>query len=354
MSIHRDFAESLKAGRQIVVMPISRLILDKPIRVDGFVLYPPASLDLSTLRPIPNQNLESFDLAAERTAIDLRECCSDLTGFDLQTLAANSCIAFPADLNWEEFLTGDHRTDIDLIQRLARMAEPVMDLIRFDFCRFDLPGTLPGRVGSWNGSGPHRGALLYSLADHESYLIAGPASILAVVCGIGLELEFGPSRRPPSSRDGEVGAIARHGLSLFTDVLESGSDTHKFMRAMILLEYLASPDDYLSWKKAKKQIACHLAGDREQYEQLLKRFEELTHIVGGDGNERGYRTLIVHHGQYLEEILPEAQQRRELFRELQSYCWAVLEHMLERPTLRWSEFLAFRQVLKQRIGVVPG
>lgn len=320
------------------------------MRLDGFVLYPPASLDLCTLRPIRNESVESLELPVSGATIDGHEACSAATGFDVETLTENTCIAFPVDVNWRDFVTSDHGTDIKSIQRLAQMAERAMDLIRFEFCRFDLPNTLPGRVGSWNGSGQHRGALLYNLADHESYLIAGPAAVVAVVRGIGLELEFGPSRRPPSSHDGEVGAIAQHGLSLFTDVLESGSDTHKFMRAMILLEYLASPDDYRPWKKAKKQIACHVAGSREHYLRLLKRFEELTHL--DDGGERGYRTLIVHHGQYLEEILPQERQRTDLFRELQGYCWPVLEHMLERPSLRWPEFLDSREGLKRRIGVV--
>ena len=61
MGIHQDFAESLKAGRQLVLMPISRLVLEEPIQVENFILYPPASLDLSSLRPIPNQGIESFD-----------------------------------------------------------------------------------------------------------------------------------------------------------------------------------------------------------------------------------------------------------------------------------------------------
>ena len=351
MGIYQDFAEPLKAGRQLVLMPISRLVLENPIRVGDFILYPPASLDLSTLRPIPNRILESFDGATECVEMDQREACSAATGFDAETLTQNTCIAFPADLDWKAFLAADHRGDIDLLERLAQIAEPVMDIIRFDFCRFDLPDTLPGRVGSWNGSGPYRGALLYNQADHESYLIACPASTVAVVRGIGLELDFGPSRCPPSALDGEVGAIARHGLSLLTEVLESGSDTNKFMRAMILLEFLASPNDFLVWKKAKKQIACHMAGSRQEYDRLLKRFEQLTHVSDVDGVERGYRTLIVHHGQYLEEILPAKKQRADLFRELQRYAWQVLEHMLQQTSLGWSEFLDFRRDLKRRIGV---
>jgi len=49
-----------------------------------------------------------------------------------------------------------------------------MDIIRYDFCRMDLPDTQPGVVGTWNGSdsGSYEGALLYDPDNHESYTIA--------------------------------------------------------------------------------------------------------------------------------------------------------------------------------------
>lgn len=353
MCIFEDFADSLKAGRQLVLMPVSRLIFDHPIRIEDFVLYPPASLDLSLLCPVPNQKLGLIDDTAEYTILDSREVLSSLTGFNVEILAENSCIAFSIDMEWKDFLVADHRTDIKLIKRLGQIAEPVMDLIRFDYCRLDLPDTLPGYMGSWNNSGPYQGALLYNPADHESYLIAGESSVSTIVRGLGLEICSSPSHRLSSAHDGEVGAIARHGLSLFTDTLYSASDTQKFIRAMTLLDYLAAPNDFLVWKKAKKEIACHLAGNPKGYQRLLKRFEELSSKHDSEGNQIGYRTLIVHQGKYLEDIIVIDRQMRDLFKELQSYIWPVLEHMLERSSMRWSEFLDFRKELKRQIGVIP-
>ncbi len=122
---------------------------------------------------------------------------------------------------------------------------------------------------------------------------------------------------------------------------------------MTLLEYLANPDSQVGWAKAKKQIACHVAASRQGYDRLLERFKELSGNKDANGNEHGYRTLIVHHGRYLEEILPTKNRRAELFRELQGYAGAVLEHMFQRTSLRWSEFLDFRKDLRRRIGVTP-
>ena len=64
-----------------------------------------------------------------------------------------------------------------------------MDIIRFHFCRIDLPDTLTGQVGTRNGSCSYSGALLYTPLDHESYLIAGSVVSHITVKGIGLQLD---------------------------------------------------------------------------------------------------------------------------------------------------------------------
>jgi hypothetical protein len=56
----------------------------------------------------------------------------------------------------------------------------------------------------------------------------------------------------------------------------------------------------------------------------------------------GYRTLVVHHGKFLEDILPERDKRQELFRKLQAYCNAVISDFLVHSQMTWSEFLDLR------------
>ena len=257
-------------------------------------------------------------------------------------------MVFPVSINWHAFLEGDHRSDLELLRFLNRQAEPFIDVIRFEYCRFDLPDTLPGRVGSWEISSPHLGAMVYQPVDHESYLIAGPAFPVSLLYrGIGLKLDEAPSLNLSQS-SGKTDAILRLALTLFRDVTESGNETHRFIRAMTLLEYLANPDSYKSWTDLKKEIAVHSASSRAQYASILERFQLLT----GDkrsGAEKGIRTLLVHYGKYLEEVICDPESRRQLFIELQGYASSVINDMFNCQDLSWSDFRDLRQTKKHNL-----
>lgn len=228
-----------------------------------------------------------------------------------------------------------------------------MDIVRFEFCRLDLPATLPGVVGSWEGSGPYLGALLYCPQDHESYLVAGEASGYAVISsGIGLDFGRGYLEPLPSASDGEVGAVVVHALSLLSDAMYSRNDTSKFLRTMTLMEYLANPDDYQRWTKSKGEIACHSATDKGSYLRISSRLHQITAIKDASGTELGYRTLIIHHGKFLEDVIPDRRHRRALFAELFTYVSVVMEDMLERVELTWDQFTEYRHELKVSLGVV--
>ncbi|MGC1274307.1 MAG: hypothetical protein WBC44_11420 [Planctomycetaceae bacterium] len=343
MGILADFADGFGSGERLIVMPLSRLQVEQPHKIDGCVLYPPNGFDVGELRPVPNATLNRDCAVDHLEGQRLREVQTTLTGFGPEVFAHNPAIAFRFGLEWNEFLDADHRFDRLLLQRLNRHVEPILDMIRFDFCRFDLPDTLPGRAGSWVGSGPHWGAILFAPEDHESYLIAGPVVTVSIVQGLGVELDRAP-RLPPGN--GEIGSIARHVLALFRDVLEAGSDTHRFIRAMTLMEFLAAPDSYSGMTEATKEIACHVASNPQEYAQILERFKNLT-------DKSGLRTSIVHRGQYLEDIIPAEAERRLLFRELQGYASAVITDMLDRPQDTWKDFLSFRRERRREIGVSP-
>ena len=155
----------------------------------------------------------------------------------------------------------------------------------------------------------------------------------------------------PQPSDGEIGAFAVHALMLFSDVMMSNNDTIKFVRAMILLEFLANPDEFKSWKKLKGDIACHCSADRAEYLRHQERFRELTHILNSEGKEAGLRTLLVHHGQFLNDIIPDQSERRSLFRELNHYCSCVLQDMLDNSTMSWKDFEDLRVQKKAALGV---
>jgi hypothetical protein len=341
--------------KRLVVMPLTRLLFYESFAIDGFHFFPPGATDLKSLRPIPNKTLESAGRGADIIALegqDLREVSTSSTGFDIEILSKFPLVAFNVDIDWNEFLEANHEYDIALLKFLSSKAERALDIIRLFYCRLDLPNTLPGQVGSWVGSGEYLGALLYTPEDHESYLIAGAAVESSVVVrGLGLELDTNPLLALPSPSDGEVAGIVLHGLSLYSEALNSPNETIKFTRVMTLFEFLASPDEYQNWKKLKGDIACHCANDKADYLRLCERFRALTSIEDTSGKQVGFRTLIVHNGRLLSELLAGTKSRAALFGELQGYAFAVLTDMLSNAGLPWAEYVEYRAQLKSTLGV---
>ena len=281
MCVFDDFPDIRGGDQQLALMPISRLALDEPLEVQGSIIYPAGAIDLGELRVV-SRDLGQINPTPGQAvffgAQTLRDQIIALTGCDLDVFLQNPVIVFRILIDWDAFLVADHREDIKLLKRLNQEAEQFIDIIKFHECRFDLPDTIPGRAGSWDGSGQHLGALLYNPGDHESYIIAGTAAPpTAVVSGLGLYLESGLQEGNEGlATSGEVGMLAKHALALFRDVLEASSETHRFVRAMTLLEFLASPNTMTKMQEVKKEIACHVAHDCASYQVVLERFKDLS------------------------------------------------------------------------------
>ena len=330
-------------SRKLVLMPITRLLIEDVCRIGKLCIFPPGAIDIRRFRPIPNKEILPSDSGVSAYAgQDLREVCTSITGFDIETLANLPLVAFVAEIEWDTFLSQTHQDDIECLHHLNAIAEQSLDLIRFHFCRFDLPDTLPGMAGAWGGADAFLGALIYTLPDHESYLIAGSAiECSMVVKGIGLDLSVDMSESPPSHSDGEVGAVAAHGLSMFSDVMTASNSTLKFIRATTLIEFLANPDNYRQWQKLKGDIVCHIAKNKTEYHELMHRFKELASTV--DESKKQGRTL--------NSLVPNPDERKKLFLELQRYTGCVLGDMLDNRHMTWVEFQQFRLDKKTTLGV---
>jgi hypothetical protein len=340
---------------KIVIMPISRLLVEEPVSIGEIEVLPPGYVDLNFYNPVDNQDLPIKSDVRQLTTLSgqsLREVTTSLTGFSIDILNSSPLVAFIVDLDWDCFLNSTHNDDVELLRYLSAKAERAFDLVRFYCCRLDLPDTLPGIVGSWDESesGSYLGAMIYNPEHRKSHLIAGSVLTCAVVKGIGLELDFYLHDSFLRASDGEVAGAIIHALSLLSDAMYTGNDTIKFIRTMTLIEFLASPYEYKSWKKLKGNIACHCVSSKEEYLDVLVRFEQLTSIKESDV-QKGYRTLIVHQGKFIEELIPNGEDRRKLFRELQKYCTSVLRDMIANQTLSWDEFITYRATLKNRLGV---
>jgi hypothetical protein len=346
------FFDEMKAGKRLVLMPISRFTIDKPFRIGQFAFYPAGWVDLVALRTVPGHELTRSGVE-NLDGQPLREVQSSLTGASIGELNRHVIVAFTHDLDWDAFLNSAHTDDIELLRQLSEYADQAMDIIKLHFCTLSDPYAVPGRVGTWGEAGECLCALLYHLQDNESYLVAGRGVVSRIVAGMGLELNPAQCASTISlPGDGEVGDIARHGLRLFSDLMDSNSDTVKFSRAMTLLEYLASPDEYKNWKKLKGDIVAHLAKSTAEYHAMCERFRELTSKEDAVGAQAGLRTLVVHHGRRLQDVVPSHKEREKLFLELWRYCYSVLYDLVEMAGKTREELKQYRKDLRRAIGIV--
>lgn len=331
---------SPEAGEAIVLMPLTRVLAEKPTRVGHLTIFPPGELEIVT---------DDANLLHRK---DLVEIQSKITGFSSNLFEEFPTVGFSVALSLNKIQQHNHDDDITLLSELSGMAERSFDYLRLNYCRLDLPDTLPGPIGVWDISAPYIGTLIYFPEEKKWCEIAGAAaSYTTVVSGIGLDLDGCQVCDPPSKSNGEVGAIAAHALSLLSDAMHARNDTTKFVRVMTLLEFLGSPDEYKKWQKLKGDIVCHIARDKEDYQSRLEELRTFTSLENSLKEQIGYRTLVVHHGKFLEEILPERENRRSLFRKLQTYCHAVIHDMINNAQMTWSEFLSLRTQRKRDLRV---
>ena len=348
---------TISPSEKLVVMPLTRVLIEDITYIGQLTIFPPGELDILELQSDTNlvQSGDQHRLAGTYLeGQDLRLAQTLVTGFDVNSLHASACVCFAAEIDWDILDAASHVDDIALLSRLSAMAERSFDVLRLHYCRLDLPDTLPGLVGVWEDASLFMGALIYCPSKKRGRLIAGKASSYSTItCGIGLDLTTCSVANAPLPFEGEVSAIAVHALSLLSDAMHARNDTAKFVRVMTLLEFLGSPDEYRQWKKLKGDIACHRAKDQAHYLQLLNQLRSFTSADGDAGEQIGYRTLVVHHGKFLEDVLPDVNERRKLFGELQIYCHCVIDDMIKHREMTWNEFVELRCQFKQQLGIQP-
>lgn len=352
--IFQDYANGLEANQMLVIMPISRLIIEDHFRIGHFNFFPAGlfkATQFDLRQPIASSSLFESEGAFSFSGEGLRIFCTQLSGATADILETHAFVCFPNDLIVP---SGAHKEDIRMLAMFSQKIEHAMDWIRFNYCRFDLPATLPGFAGTWQRSDTFCMAMLVELSSRKAEIIAGEVLLHSNVSrGLGLELcssQCNDTDSIPCALDGEVGGIVSHALSLFSDVMNANTYTSKYLRAMTLLEFLASPFRFQSFKDSKREIITHLANNQETYQKKMARFRQLSDLKCEDSNvQLGYRTLLVHHGRYLEEIMQQPNERNELFLELQSYAGKVIDELCDRRNWEWSEIVEWRKNRRNQI-----
>ncbi len=333
-----DYAAYLKAGSHLAVMPIARVEVGwTPLTYPGGVTFYPTGLaDLRNLNVVP---------ISQKTP-SLADICSAASGIDTTILSHHPLVVFPYNSDWEQLFSSSHNSHLEFIRSLSEYVDQAcLNFIRYRQCPIEPIDSLPGRAGQVNSNHMMAGALLYNPTLGESRIIGGSAFTHFVTRGLGLPLE--PIDHSLFPKNGEVGCIINHALYLYSALLEASNLTSRFIQALSLLEFLAYPDEYRKFEDVKKVIARYVAKDQSDYKKLLERFFELTGKKEQNTDRViGYRTRMVHMGERIEEIVPDAQARRELFLELDGYIKAVMAHMIAHSEKSLDEYLLVREALR--------
>lgn len=327
----------IRAGAHIAVMPISRTTVSRPVFYPGgFAFYPPGSLDL-----------DQFSIAPVSAATkSLAERQSLASGVDRAVFDSHPLVVSPCGIDWQHFRQSNHAGHMDLIRAVSEIVDRgCLDFLRYRLCKIEPIDALPGRAGQVNSNPMMAGVLICSPQIGESRLIGGAAFTHVLTRGLGLPMRQLEWDEIPAH--GEVGNIVAHGLSLYTALLEANSPTLRFIQALSILEFLAYPDEYRKFEDVKKIISRYVAKDHSQYQALLDRFLELTGKKDPDsGRIIGFRTQVVHIGKRLEDVVPAADARRQLFIELDGYIRAVIDHMISHSERSFAEYQSIRDQMR--------
>lgn len=327
----------------IIVLPVQRLLIEKPIYSKRLCLFPAGQFQ-SDLLSVVQLTGEPFDTPEPKAHRDLITSITDVTPEVFQRYPV---IVLKDKLPIETYQQMNHFEDVELIARYARWADDLMDLLKHYAGNYYLPDWMPSRPGICNDR--HSAILLYFPSHRTTFLCAREVESKNFIRGIGMEftptdlLDLHPFLHWQDTL-GEVGRIAQSALRLNSAIQEMDDYTMKLTQVMILFEMIADPDNYVPFKNAKKRLIAILAADRSEYERLSMRFKELTGgIENADGvTEMGLRTKIVHLGKRIEDLLSPTEIRA-LFDELQRYAYTLIDDLIMHYDERWSDYQAMRE-----------
>lgn len=345
----------LQAGAALCLLPLGRALVEETVELaEDLWLMPGDAVRIDDLRIVSWPAFEWSEMmrrargrVAQAESAALVWAQSGASGVTREAFFSRAILAFPVDLDWDRFLApARHQDHLDAITSAQAKAEAVFDLVRFRYCNPRVTGTLPGRAGYLSEPG-FSAALFYSLADHESYIVAGETITHDIVAGIGLDFD-GIGRLEPIY-DGETGHIVRHALRLHTAALEASTETLRFVQYMSLLEYLAAPAAFLGMADVKKPIGRHVARTRIEYDEIMEDFRQLTSLTV-DGGNIGYRHNIVHLGRRFED-LADREQRSAVFERLSHYAGAVIHDLIRLSAEDWSAVEDLRTTFGKELGL---
>ena len=333
-SVYYDYKNSDK-DNLIAIVPVKGMNISKKYTVDDINIYPNGTIDIDEI--IKGMKIDMTFWKVEEDFFD------------------STIIAFPIKYKRKNFMGTLMPMEKDkLIKKVLGMAEDVMNVFRYINSNFDKQSNLPQRAGYIKDI--ICGFIIYYPYFKTFDYIWDKYYVSNISIGQQLNIDVDNMK---SNLDkyfsilkkdvGEVGSIIKHAFSLYSNILYMSTATNKFMQSMSLLEYLANPFEYEKMQKAKTKIIPFSVNNKKRYNEICERFKELTSLKNEENKEIGYRTLIIHNGRSIEDILDESYKIDFLLRELQTYICNVINTFILHYKRDWSYI---NDITKQKYNAI--
>lgn len=302
----------------LYILPIERFSISYKLKVENVVIYPSGMVDIDEL----------FKLQ-----VSLEDNSSKINKLKESTL-----IAFLAKSQVEYPAQGIN--NLTLLNYAVTYTTPILDFIIFNYCNINNNSSLPSRVGQIE-TGESILLMFNEFYFIHTRIICERINTNTITLGNGLVINDEPNLLnafPLLNNDiNEIGNVAIHALRMYTQILESNSNTEKFIQLMLIFEFIASPNKYEKFQNVKAKIISHIAKNNHQIHEISKDFKYYSSGNNGDG----LRTQIFHKGKKIEQLMDENKQK-ELFKKLHKYIFTCITDLLNNYNKNWEFIEEFR------------
>lgn len=323
----------------LAVLPLSRCLVEQKVEIcDSLSIYPSGEWEgLSSIGELPPPT-------------SIASLATNTSGISPEVIESSVLVVYRDDFRRNYRSEASHKEELFFLETIVAECESRLDIARFDKCRFDLPDTLFGRVGTWNDSNGASGGVFFDLQNNMNHFIGGRYLVSSVTAGIGLDFDlYRPSYQ---DRKDEIGNVVKQALTIFRHTLESPDWTSKYLHCIRLFEVLADPfqlSNANKWEKVRSKLCIHLANNKQSYLTLGERFKFFGNV--GIGIDRGLRERVIHHGELIENIFDSSDELRKLFKEIQGYVHKVLVDLMRFEGSSWQQVDEWRSLRLNTFGI---
>lgn len=337
--INLGYVNYINDDCHIIILPISRLHIDRTIFLPkGVLIYPKGVIDLNKYILEDNSIFDNYEMNIFE-AEELVRLQSFLSKVEITDYINETLIVLPMKFKWEDIYKCTHNYHMNFIRKCSEIIDEIgLKYLKYKSCKLDynLESSLPSYAGQLSCNLRMSSCLLLNGKTNELKLIGGDAYSHHFTSGVGLKINQPEWNSFP--KNGEVGQVVSHALTLYIQMIQTPSTNSRYVQALSLLEYLAYPNEYKGFKEVKKIIAKYVAKDITERDYLYERFKELTGKKDTVTNEElGLRTLIVHIGGDIESLL-NLEDREKVFVELDSYIRYIIDFMIKYSDMDYNDY----------------